>query len=110
MNATTGSGSVIVSTTEVARGSTVTGTVDVEMGSDDWRELEFSTVSGDIIVRLPDGLDTDIKFSSLSGDFRSDFDIDIERQRNRLIGSSLSGTIGSAARSDQVAVSCRSRP
>ena len=58
MNATTVSGSVIVSTTEVARGSTVTGTVDVEMGSDDWRELEFSTVSGDIIIRLPDGLDT----------------------------------------------------
>jgi DUF4097 and DUF4098 domain-containing protein YvlB len=92
------SGDVDVSTTGVARGGTVSGSVDIEMGSLDWGSLEFSTVSGDIRISVPAGLDADVDFESLTGDFDSDFSVDIERQRSRFIGSALSGTIGDGGR------------
>ena len=98
VEASTVSGDVDVSTTGVARGSTVSGSVDVEMGSLDWRRLEFSTVSGDITVSVPDGLDAEIDFESLTGDFDSDFRVAIKRQRDRFIGTELSGTIGDGGR------------
>ena len=98
VDASTVSGDVSVSTTEVARGSTVSGSVDVEMGSLEWQSLAFSTVSGDIVVRLPAGVDTEVDFESLTGDLESDFDITIERQRDRFIGSELRGTIGDGGR------------
>ena len=98
VEARTVSGDVDVSTTGVARGGTVSGSVDIEMGSLDWRRLEFSTVSGDITVRLPAGLDAEIDFESLTGDFDSDFPVDVERQRKRFVGSELSGTIGDGGR------------
>ena len=98
VEARTVSGDVDVSTTGVARGGTVSGSVDIEMGSLDWRRLEFSTVSGDITVSFPAELDADIEFESLSGDFDSDFPVAIESRRKRFIGSELSGTIGDGGR------------
>ncbi len=98
VEATTVSGSVDISTTGVARGSTVSGSLDIEMGSLDWRRLDFSTVSGDITVSVPDGLDAEIHFESLNGDFDSDFRVDVERMRDRFIGTELSGTIGDGGR------------
>lgn len=95
VDASTVSGSIFVSTTGVARGSTVSGEVDVEMGSLDWDRLEFKTVSGDITVRVPDGLDVDVDFESLSGDFSTDFEMDVRRRRDRFVGSEVEGTIGS---------------
>ena len=98
VEARTVSGDVDVSTTGVARGGTVSGSVDIAMGSLDWSNLEFSTVSGDITITVPAGLEAEIDFSSLSGDFDSDFPVDVERQRKRFIGSELSGTIGAGGR------------
>ena len=99
VDAATVSGSVEVSTTGVARGSTVSGDVDVEMGSLDWRSLDFSTVSGDITVTVPDGVDAQIDFESLSGDFESDFDLRITRQRDRIASHRVEATIGDGSRS-----------
>ena len=79
-------------------GTTVSGTIDIEMGSDDWDDLHFSTVSGDITLFLPAGLDAEIEFESLSGDFRSDFDVEIESRRERWIGARMRGTIGDGGR------------
>ena len=98
VEASTVSGSVAVSTTGVARGRTVSGDVDVDMGSLDWTRLDFRTVSGDITVGLPDGVDADVEFESLSGDFDSDFDIVVERVRDRWVGSEVRGTIGEGGR------------
>ena len=98
VSATTVSGDVRVSTSEVAWATTVNGYLDVEMGSDDWEKLEFSTVSGDITLRLPSGIDADVRFSSLSGDFESDFDLAGETRRGRWIGSRVRGTIGDGGR------------
>ncbi len=95
VDASTVSGSIMVSTTGVAHGSTVSGEVEVEMGSLDWDRLEFKTVSGDITLRVPAGLDADVDFESLSGDFSTDFDMEIHRRRDRFVGSEVEGRIGS---------------
>jgi len=88
------SGSVFISTTGVARGTTVSGDLDIEMGSLDWHRLTFNTVSGDITLILPSDLDSEIDFESLSGDFRTDFDVEVTRSRDKFIGSELEGRIG----------------
>ena len=98
VTATSVSGDVYVSTTEVAWGTTVSGDIDIEMGSADWEDLHFSTVSGDITLSLPPGIDTEVEFESLSGDFRADFDVRIESRRDRRVGSRIRGTIGDGGR------------
>lgn len=100
VEASTVTGDVTVSTTGVARAHTVSGSVDVSMGSTDWRDLDFNTVSGDITLRFPSGLDTDVDFSSLSGDFESDFDVTLRGQaRRQWVGARVRGTIGEGGRS-----------
>ena len=98
VTATSVSGDIYVSTTEVAWGRTVSGSIDIEMESTDWGDLHFSTVSGDITLVLPSGLDTEIEFESLSGEFRADFDVRVESRRDRWTGSRLRGTIGDGGR------------
>jgi hypothetical protein len=93
------SGDVRVSTTGMVRANTVSGELDISMGSLDWDRLEFSTVSGDITLRLPDNLGAEVEFNSLSGDFRSDFDLDREdRDEHRWVGLDVSGIIGDGSR------------
>lgn len=99
VTATTVSGDIFVSTSGVAWAHTVSGSINVEMGSMDWEDLEFRTVSGDITLRLPRGLDTEVEFESLSGDLDSDFDIQGGRSaRRRLVGTRVRGTIGDGGR------------
>jgi len=88
-------GDIFVSTSEVAEARTVTGRIEVEMGSTDFKDLEFATVSGNITVFLPSSINADIDFQSLMGDFESDFDLSIHSQKRRFIGSEFSGRLGS---------------
>lgn len=94
VDVSTVNGDIEVSTSGRAQGRTVSGSIDIAMGSDDWRDLDFGTVSGDITVWLPDGIDTDVDFQSLSGDLRTDFDLNTTRNRSRWIGSNVEGYIG----------------
>jgi hypothetical protein len=95
VKASTVSGDVFVSTTGTARANTVSGSIDVEMGSLDWRDLSFHTVSGDITLRLPASLAADVEFESLSGDLDTDFDLALQgRSQRRWVGERLRGTIG----------------
>lgn len=98
VDAATVSGSVTVATSGVARGRTVSGDVRVEMGSLDWRSLDFRTVSGDITVTVPDGVDAEIEFESMSGDFDSDFPLRVTHQRDRFVGHHVEATIGDGSR------------
>lgn len=89
------SGDVTVSTTGVAEAESVSGSLDIEMGSLDWTRLDFETVSGDITLRLPEGLSTDIEFESINGDLDTDFSLQLTgRQGRRWVGSHVRGTIG----------------
>jgi len=96
VRASTVDGDVFVSTTEKAWGNTVSGSIEIEMGSTDWQDLDFNTVSGDITLWLPDGIEADVDFNSLSGDIHSDFDITMTGRRSRRwIGAEVEGYIGS---------------
>ncbi len=98
VSASSVSGDIYVSTSELAHGSTVSGDIEIEMGATDWDHLDFNTVSGDITISFPDGLDANVSFESISGDFDSDFDLNVTRRRDRFIGSSIRGTIGDGGR------------
>lgn len=96
VHAGTVDGDIYVSTTDKATANTVSGSIEVQMGSTDWDELNFNTVSGDITIWLPAGIDTDVDFESLSGDIDSDFDITMTGRRSRRwIGAEVEGYIGS---------------
>ena len=100
VEARTVSGDIYVSTSDLADVSTVSGSIEAEMGRADWRgDLEFATVSGDITLSFPDNLDTEVEFESLSGDMDSDFPIAIRSRSNRWIGGHIRGTIGDGGRS-----------
>lgn len=93
------SGDVAVSTTGVVEAGTVSGELDITMGSLDWNRLAFNTVSGDITLRLPEALEAEVDFESLSGDLDTDFDLQVDRRRNgRFVGSRVEGTIGDGGR------------
>ncbi len=95
VTASTVSGEIFVSTTGTARANTVSGSIDVQMGSLDWKDLSFRTVSGDITLRLPAALAADVEFESLSGDLDTDFDLKLEgRRQRRWVGEHIRGEIG----------------
>jgi hypothetical protein len=97
VHAGTVNGDIYISTSEMARANTVSGSIEVEMGATEWEHLSFNTVSGDITVWLPAGIDTDVDFESLSGDIDSDFDITMTSRRSRRwIGAEVEGYIGSS--------------
>jgi len=93
------SGDVTVSTTGVVEAGSVSGFLDLSMGSLDWTRLSYNTVSGDITLRVPDDFAAEIDFESLSGDLDTDFPMMIERRRDgRFVGSEVTGTIGEGGR------------
>jgi hypothetical protein len=93
VSATTVSGPIRLSTNGRATASSVSGTLDVQLGSRATDDLRFRTVSGDIILRLPESFDADLDFSSISGHFDSDFDMNV-RSMGGWVGSKVRGTIG----------------
>ena len=100
VEAGTVTGDIVIGTSGVARASTVSGSLDVTMGSQDWDALDFNSVSGDITLRMPAALEADVEFDSLSGDLESDFDLKLtERNHRRWIGERVRATIGDGGRS-----------
>jgi hypothetical protein len=74
VRASTVSGRVRVSTSDIASASTVSGSIDVRMGRSDWTgALKFSTVSGDIDVEFAGDLNADVELRTVSGDLDSDW-------------------------------------
>jgi hypothetical protein len=93
------SGDIFVSSSEIVWANSVSGDIEVEMGSFDWEEMDFSTVSGDITLWLPESFGARIDFNSLSGDLSTDFDLTVTSRRNRRwIGTDIEGTIGEGGR------------
>jgi hypothetical protein len=92
-------GEISVVTTGRAWANTVAGDIRIQMGDFSGGDLEFHTVSGDITLWLPADFSANVEFSSLSGDFDTDFDMDIQNERERRwVGSRVEGTIGGGGR------------
>jgi hypothetical protein len=93
------SGDVAVSTSGVVEAGTVSGSIDVDMGSLEWTRLSFNTVSGDVTLRMPAALEAEVEFESLSGRLDTDFDLRVEERRDgRFVGTRVEGTIGAGGR------------
>jgi Putative adhesin len=95
VRASTVSGSVRVSTSDIASASSVSGSLRVRMGRSDWTgKLGFSTVSGDIELEFTDDLNADVEMSTVSGDLNSDWPISTSASRRH----NIRGRIGSGGR------------
>ena len=93
---TTVNGGVDVSTTGLARASTVNGAIDAVLGRTDWAgTLEFTTVNGSITVEVPEGLSADLEATTVNGDISTDFPLTVS---GRLSPRRLRGTIGDGGR------------
>lgn len=89
-------GSVDVSTTGLARASTVNGSIKAVLGRADWTgDLEFTTVNGSITVEMPQGLGAELEATTVNGHISSDFPLTVS---GRLSPRRLQGTIGDGGR------------
>ncbi len=99
INASTASGRMRIH--EVAgavSASSASGNVEVEMtrleGTDD---LRFSSASGDVSVKMPANLDADVTLSTASGSLRTNFPLEVRKDRNGS-GERSRGRLGGGSR------------
>jgi DUF4097 and DUF4098 domain-containing protein YvlB len=72
--ASTFSGNVTVSTTEIAEAATFSGNVTATIGLANWgRDLEFTTFSGNVDVEVSSNTNAEVVASTVSGVIDSDF-------------------------------------
>jgi hypothetical protein len=72
--ASTFSGNVTVSTTEIAEAATFSGNVTATIGRANWgRDLEFTTFSGNVDVEVPSNTNAEVLATTVSGVIDSDF-------------------------------------
>lgn len=89
-------GNVKITTTGMARASTVNGSVTAEMGNAGWSdELSFSTVNGKIDLTFPASLSAEVNAETVNGDIMSDFPLTITGRYSK---RKLNGTIGGGGR------------
>lgn len=89
-------GSVRVSTSGLARASTVNGGIEASMGRANWSdELEFSTVNGSVTLALPESVSADVEASTVNGSFSSDWPMTV---RGKWGPKRIRGQIGTGGR------------
>jgi hypothetical protein len=96
VEAKTVNGSINVSTTGLARATTVNGSITAVMGRADWSDdLEFKTVNGGIDLSFPSSLSAQVEAKTLNGDISTDFPLTITGTFSK---RRLTGTIGGGGR------------
>jgi hypothetical protein len=94
--ATTVNGDVRVSTNNIARATTVNGSIHASMGRADWEgTLSFNTVNGSITVDLPAGVSTEVSAATVNGHMESDFPLTV---KGKFSMKNMHGTIGNGGR------------
>jgi hypothetical protein len=89
-------GDIDISTTGLAQGSTVNGSITVSMDRADWDgTLDFTTVNGSVTLDMPGDLNCDVSVSTVNGHISSDYPLTVE---GRFSPRHLKGTIGSGGR------------
>jgi DUF4097 and DUF4098 domain-containing protein YvlB len=82
-------GDVDITTTELAEGSAVSGSVTARFGRTGWDgELAFSALSGNVTVSVPTNANAEVWATAVNGTVNSDFSL------QRLADGSLRGSIG----------------
>ena len=96
VEARTVNGGINVSTTGLARATTVNGSITVVMGRADWSdELEFKTVNGGIDLSVPGSLNAQVQVKTLNGDISTDFPMTVTGTVSK---RRLNGTVGAGGR------------
>lgn len=94
--AKTVNGGITVSTSGLARATTVNGSIRASLGRADWDgKLNFTTVNGDVQVDLPGGANVDVEASTVNGGMDTDFPLTVS---GRFSMRSMRGKIGSGGR------------
>lgn len=89
-------GSVEVSTTGAASGTTVNGDLRVAMGRADWTgEQEYTTVNGSVTIDMPANAEFDLRAETVNGSINSDFPITVQ---GKMSPRKLRGTVGKGGR------------
>lgn len=89
-------GSIKVTTTGLARATTVNGSITAAMGSAGWPDkLDFSTVNGKLDLSFPAGLSADVDAETVNGSIMSDFPLTVT---GRFSKRKLNGVIGGGGR------------
>lgn len=92
VEARTVNGKIQVATTDLARASTVNGSIEARLGAASWTgELNFSTVNGSVDLTMPPGVNADIKASTVNGGISTDFPLTVS---GKFGPKSISGRIG----------------
>jgi len=96
VEARTVNGGINVSTTGLARATTVNGSIRVLMGRADWTdELVFKTVNGGIDLSVPASLSAQVQVKTLNGDISTDFPMTVTGTFSK---RRLTGTVGAGGR------------
>ena len=96
VEARTVNGGINVSTTGLARATTVNGSITVEMGSVNWPDkLEFKTVNGGIDLSVPASLSAQVEVRTLNGDISTDFPMTVTGTFSK---RHLTGAVGGGGR------------
>ncbi len=96
VEARTVNGSINVTTTGLARATTVNGSITVIMGNVSWSdELAFKTVNGGIDLSVPASLSAQVQVKTLNGDISTDFPMTVTGTFSK---RRLTGTVGSGGR------------
>lgn len=91
--AATVNGDIQITTSELAAGSTVNGTITASIGLENWdRDLSFATVNGDAWVRVPSGTNADVNLSTVNGIVTADMRLTSVHQGD------VRGTLGNGGR------------
>ncbi len=94
--ATTVNGGIKLSTSGLAKASTVNGSIQASIGRADWTgELDFETVNGSITVEMPADVGARVRASTVNGGMETDFPLTIT---GKFSNKSMNGTIGGGGR------------
>jgi hypothetical protein len=89
-------GGIDVSTTGLAQGSTVNGSITVSMEKANWNgKLDFTTVNGSVTLDMPADLNCELSVSTVNGHISSDYPITVD---GKFSPRHLKGTIGAGGR------------
>ncbi len=96
VDASSVNGNVKITTTGLARATTVNGSINATMGNASWSDkLMFTTVNGKIDLTFPASLSTEVDFSTVNGEIMSDFQLTVT---GRVSKRQVNGTIGGGGR------------
>ncbi|MFC1639435.1 hypothetical protein ACFL3B_01570 [Gemmatimonadota bacterium] len=92
-SAITVNGDISITTSQLASGTSVNGSINTVIGLSDWdRDLAFTTVNGDISIQVPVGTNADVRLATVNGSITTDIPLTLVHPGD------IRGTLGAGGR------------